>query len=260
MPTYNEEARLERSCGQLRQRLAELGWGEDVEVLVVDDGSSDGTVAEAHKALEDFPRARILCLPWHSGKGAAVRLGVAAAHGDAIVFMDADLATDLESLPQGLEALREADVVIGSRAAPGAVVTGRSPLRSLLHRAFGSNARRFTGVPASDPQCGFKAFRSDAAKVLFPMSRVNGFGFDVEILLLAKKVGYRVVEMPVRWHAMEGSHIHVLRDPVIMLRDLVRVRFRYRRRSTPPRHAGPLAEAPSEPLGSTWLGSGPGSR
>jgi glycosyltransferase involved in cell wall biosynthesis len=255
MPMYNEEARLDRSCRMLCPRLAAQGWVDDLEVLIVDDGSSDGTVAAAREALEQFPRARLLCLPWHSGKGAAVRLGVAAAHGDAIVFMDADLATDLRSLPEGLNALRDADVVIGSRAAPGSVVTGRSRLRGLLHKVFGSNARRLTGVPASDPQCGFKAFRSDAAKVLFPMSRVNGFGFDVEILLLAKKVGYRVVEMPVRWHAVEGSHVHVLRDPLIMLRDLVRVRFRYLRRSTPPRDSAPLAEAPSEPMGAPSLHS-----
>jgi glycosyltransferase involved in cell wall biosynthesis len=231
LPAYNEEARLGGSCVQLRRSLARQGWSEDdLEVIIVDDGSTDATVEAAEDAVESCPWMRLCRLPWHAGKGAAVRLGVAAAQGDAIGFMDADLATDLASLPAGLKALRTADVVIGSRAAPGAVVTGRSRVRTLLHRTFGSNARRLTGIPVSDPQCGFKLFRSEAAKVLFPISRVDGFGFDVEILLLARKVGYRVKEMPVRWHAVSGSHVHVLRDPLIMLFDLLRVRLRYGRR------------------------------
>ena len=231
LPAYNEEARLRDSCRVLRRYLAEQGWTkDDLEVIIVDDGSTDRTVECAQDAAQSYPRMRLVRLPWHAGKGAAVRLGVAAAHGDAIVFMDADLATDLNSLPEALKALRDADVVIGSRAAPGAVVTGRSRIRTVLHRVFGSQARRLTGVPVSDPQCGFKVFRSEAANTLFPISRVDGFGFDVEILLLARKVGYRVIELPVHWHAVEGSHVNVVRDPLVMLRDLVRVRLRYRRR------------------------------
>lgn len=238
LPAYNEEARLRGSCSALRRHLVSQGWTEDdLEVIIVDDGSTDRTVECAQDAVDSYPRMRLIRLPWHAGKGAAVRLGVAAADGDAIVFMDADLATDLRFLSEGLKALWNADVVIGSRAAPGAEVTGRSPIRTMLHRAFGSQARRLTGVPVSDPQCGFKLFRSEAAKTLFPISRVDGFGFDVEILLLARKVGYRVIELPVRWHAVEGSHVNVIRDPLVMLRDLLRVRFRYRRRAVSRRFA-----------------------
>ena len=224
VPAYNEEARLQRTLPQLEQhgRL-----GPDVEVIVVDDGSADRTVEIARDHLRRLPRGRLLRLPWHAGKGAAVRSGVAAAQGDAIVFMDADLATDLSALPRLLLALRGADVAIGSRAAPGAVVTGRSPARRVLHRGFGMQARHVAGISASDPQCGFKGFRNDAAKILFPMSRLNGFGFDVEILLLAVKLGYRIVEIPVRWHAVDGSHVRA-RDPMAMLLELVRMRLLYR--------------------------------
>lgn len=227
LPTYNEEGRLPKSFRQLHRLAIEQQWGDEVEVIVVDDGSTDRTVEAARGDLNQLPHGRLLRLPWHAGKGAAVRLGVAAALGDAIVFMDADLATELSALLPGLDALRSADIVIGSRAAPGAVVIGRSQFRQLIHRAFGAHARRLTGVPATDPQCGFKIFRSEAAKILFPLSRVNGFAFDVEILLLARKVGYGVVEIPVRWHAVEGSHVRVLRDSLIMLRDVLRVRVRY---------------------------------
>ncbi len=247
LPVYDEEKRLRRSLRQLRERAASERWGDDFELIVVDDGSTDSTVRAARQEVDELARGRVVRLPWHAGKGAAVRLGVTAAHGDAIVFMDADLATDLEALTDSLEALHHADVVVGSRKAPGAVVTGRSKVRDVLHRSFGSQARRLTSVPTADPQCGFKAFRSEAAKVLFSISRVDGFGFDVEILLLADKLGYRIVEMPVRWHAVDGSHVHVLRDPLAMLRDLVRVRRRYLRKvplTATERPETPFTEAP----------------
>jgi dolichyl-phosphate beta-glucosyltransferase len=235
VPAYNEEARLQRSLPQLERRGR---LGPDVELIVVDDGSADRTVEIARHFLGPLPHGRLLRLPWHAGKGAAVRSGVSAAQGDAIVFMDADLATDLSALPRLLLALRHADVAIGSRTAPGAVVTGRSPTRRMLHRGFGLPARHVAGVSASDPQCGFKAFRNDAAKILFALSRLNGFGFDVEILLLADKLGYRIVEIPVRWHAVEGSHVRA-RDPMAMLLELVRMRLLHRgkRALAPPERA-----------------------
>jgi dolichyl-phosphate beta-glucosyltransferase len=208
VPAYNEEERLQRTLPQLERRDR---LGPDVEIIVVDDGSADRTVEIARDHLRRIPRGRLLRLPWHAGKGAAVRSGVAAAEGDAIVFMDADLATDLSALPRLLSA----------------VVTGRSPTRRVLHRGFGVPARHVAGISASDPQCGFKGFRNDAAKILFAISRLNGFGFDVEILLLADKLGYRIVEIPVRWHAVDGSHVRA-RDPMAMLLELVRMRLLYR--------------------------------
>ena len=203
-------------------------WGDDVEVIVVDDGSTDGTVEVAQELLSRFPDGRLLRLPWHIGKGAAVRLGVTAARGDVIAFMDADLATDLSALNHALEALKDADVAVGSRAISGAVVIGRSRSREVLHRIFRSQVlRRLTGVSATDPQCGFKAFRNEVAKTLFAMGAVDGYGFDVEILLLAQKLRYRVVEVPVHWRAISGSHVRVLRDSIIILWDCLALRLRW---------------------------------
>src|SRR4029077_10310004 len=135
VPAYNEEKRLGRCLRELQEHAAEQ-LGDDVEMIIVDDGSQDDTVVTARAQLERFPNSQLMCLPWHSGKGAAVRLGVTAARGDVIVFMDADLATDLKALSFALDALQNAEVAVGSRAVHGAVVTGHSRIRSFLHRAF----------------------------------------------------------------------------------------------------------------------------
>ena len=230
VPAYNEESRLDRCLQRLRQHASEE-LGDNVEMIIVDDGSDDRTVECARAQLRHFPHSQLLRLPWHSGKGAAVRLGVTAARGGVIVFMDADLATDLKALALALEALRDAEVAVGSRAIPGAVLTGHSRLRSILHRTFRSQVGRLTGVSATDPQCGFKAFRSEAAKPLFAISRIEGFAFDVEVLLLAQKLDYRIVEVPVHWHSVTGSHIRVLRDALAILRDSLKVRLLYHRKA-----------------------------
>ena len=231
MPTYNEEQRLDDCLQELRRSCSDRHWGADVELIIVDDGSTDGTVEVAQAQIPDFPYGRLLRLPWHTGKGAAVRLGVTAARGDAIVFMDADLATDLSALNHALAALEDADMAVGSRAIPGAVVTGRTRARGVLHHIFRSQVlRRLTGVTATDPQCGFKVFRNEVAKTLFAMETVDGFCFDVEILLLAQKLRYRVVEVPVHWRAVSGSHVRVLRDSLRILRDCLVVRLRWGRK------------------------------
>jgi glycosyltransferase involved in cell wall biosynthesis len=239
VPTYNEEYRIEGCLRGLHELACIREWGEDVEVIVVDDGSKDRTVEAARPHLESFSRRQLLRLPWHTGKGAAVRLGVTAAHGEAIVFMDADLATELEALTRALDALQDAEVAVGSRAIEGAVLTGHSKIRGILHRAFRSQVRRLTGLRATDPQCGFKAFRREVAKGLFAIGRVEGYGFDVEILLLAQKLRYRVVEVPVHWHSVSGSHVRVLRDSLAILRDALLVRLRFGRKA-------PLATWPIE--------------
>jgi glycosyltransferase involved in cell wall biosynthesis len=226
VPASNEARRLGPSLDtlaadpSLRRRRT--------EVIVVDDGSHDTTAVVAVEHLVDLPRGRLLRLPWHLGKGAAVRFGVASARGDVVVFMDADLATDLAALPRLFDELERADVVVGSRRAPGAVVEGVTYARALMHDAFSSQASRMH-LGVSDPQCGFKGFSAQAAATLFPLSRVDGFGFDIEILLLARRLGLRVVEVPVHWHAVAGSKVRPLLDPLTMTVDVMRTRLRHAR-------------------------------
>lgn len=224
VPAYNEEMRLTRSLPRLVETLSCF---PDTEVIVVDDGSQDGTSSVAAEHLSG-PLAKVMRLPWQSGKGAAVRMGVSVATGEVVVFMDADLATDLRDLPKLLKDLDDAEVVVGSRTLSGAVVTDRSGLRALASRAFSGFIIRQVGLPVSDPQCGFKAFRAPVAKLLFGMSRTDGFAFDVEILALANLLGFRVIEIPVRWQAVEGSKVRVGLDSLLMIRDVVRLGSRMR--------------------------------
>jgi glycosyltransferase involved in cell wall biosynthesis len=222
IPAFNEERRLARSLPHL---LATWEWGPDAELIIVDNGSADRTREVAAELLADVPGARVLHEP-RVGKGAAVRHGMLAAAGERIAFMDADLATDVADLPWLVAGLDVADVVVGSRVLSAATVTGLTPARGLLHHAYRWHARRWSGLGISDPQCGFKSFRRESARMLFSSSSVTGFGFDIEILLLARQFGLRVDEIPVRWHAVEGSRVRLVRDSAEMLTDVFRVRAR----------------------------------
>ena len=198
VPAFNEAERLQRSLPQLTSVLAQL----DSELIVVDDGSTDDTASAATSLLRAQMQHTVVRLGRHEGKGAAVRAGVARARGRSIVFMDADLATDLSHLPDVLAALEQNHVAVGSRAADGAATTGATMAQVWLGRTFNRLARDATGLTVSDFQCGFKAFRAPAAKLLFHLSQLNGFAFDVEILMLASQIGYRISEVPVRWTAV----------------------------------------------------------
>jgi hypothetical protein len=177
--------------------------------------------------LASLPHALVLRMPCNRGKGAAVRAGVARARGQAIVFMDADLATALDDLPALVGALDHAHVAIGSRAVTGAQVTGASPTRVGMGRAFNHMVRAVTPLSLVDTQCGFKAFRASTAKLLFHLSRLDGFAFDVEVLTLAHRIGYPITEVPVHWTAVEGSHIRPVSDAVTMTGDLLRTSWRW---------------------------------
>ena len=223
IPAYNESARI----GATLRALASVTADRDVEVIVVDDGSTDDTAVLAEELLGPSNRSRVLRQERNRGKGAAVRAGVMDARGDAILYMDADLATDLEALPRFLDELRVADVVVGSRSVVGAVVEQGTWDRALMGRAFNALARASTRVPIHDTQCGFKAFRSTAARNLFTLARSDKFAFDVEILVLAQRLGYQVLERPVRWTAVDGSSVRRVTDSTRAAIDVLRIALRW---------------------------------
>ncbi|MEY2478210.1 MAG: hypothetical protein QOG87_3525 [Actinomycetota bacterium] len=223
VPAYNEAERLPRSLPLLLDAARRF----DSEIIVVDDGSTDGTADLATRLLADALRPSVLRLPENRGKGAAVRAGVARATGRNIVFMDADLATDVGHIGDVLDALNTAHVAVGNRAAPGSVITGATQSRRVIGRLFNEWARAVTGTDLADFQCGFKGFRAPVAKILFDLSQVDGFAFDVDVLALAHRIGYRTVELPVRWHAVEGGHVRPVRDAPGMALSVVQSRLRW---------------------------------
>ena len=225
VPAYNEATRLRRSLPSLVDALSDV----DAEIILVDDGSGDDTSTVARRLLEG-QQSEVVLLPRHRGKGAAVRAGVAAASGSAIAFMDADLATDITHLPDMLVALEESHVVVGSRAAPGAVTIGATFARARMGWTFNQMARLVTALPVSDFQCGFKAFRAPVAKMLFHLSQLDGYAFDVEILMLAGTIGYSITELPVRWEAVPGGHVRPPRDAPLMAADVLKARIRWNKR------------------------------
>lgn len=224
VPAYNEADRL---AGTLPRLIALVDDGS-TEVIVVDDGSVDATAEIVTAAFGSHPRLHVLRLERNRGKGAAVRAGVLAATGHSIVFMDADLATELTHLSLLLRTLDRADVVVGSRAVDGSRVIDAAASRALMGRVFNAMTRRLTGIPVRDTQCGFKAFRADAARTVFSLSSVDGFAFDVEVLTLAKRLGLEVEEVPVTWRSVPGTKVRPAVDSVKMMRDLIRIAVRWR--------------------------------
>ena len=196
------------------------------EVLVVDDGSSDGTKALASEWAQAQPGVRLETIP-HAGKGAAVRHGMLAATGELRFMCDADLAMPIDGLPAFLERMDAGyDVVIGSRQIAGARRFNEPAVRHVLGRIFNWVVRLLGVGGFQDTQCGFKCFRGEAAERLFGLQRTKGFGFDVEILYLARKTGLRVLEMPIEWHHHRASKVRAGLDSFLMLRDTLLVRWR----------------------------------
>ena len=222
IPAYNEARRLPATLEALNEYLD--ARHPDAEVVVADDGSADATGEHTREAARRWSRIRLLEMP-HRGKGHAVRQGMLAALGEVRLFMDADRAVPLEAIEPFLEAMSSADVVIASREAPGARRIGEPPNRHLMGRVFNLAVRLMAGLPYRDTQCGFKAFRASAAQALFSRQQVDGFGFDAEVLYLARRLGLRVVELPVEWRYGVESKVR-LRHPVQMLGELAGVRWR----------------------------------
>lgn len=224
IPAYNEERRLPQTLHLLR---AYLGLQRlTAEVLVVDDGSSDGTATVVEAALREWPQLRLLGLP-HRGKGSAVRAGMLAATGRVRFLADADLSMPPHQLSGFLELLAQgAQVVVGSREGSGARRIGEPAIRHALGRVFNRAARALGLTDLPDTQCGFKAFIAAAADRLFAEQTVDGFAFDLEILYLAKRHGYRIAVLPIEWCFDADSRVSPLVDSLRMLKDILVVRLR----------------------------------
>jgi dolichyl-phosphate beta-glucosyltransferase len=230
IPAYNEEARLPPHLGVVLAYLH--AHYPAFELIVVDDGSRDGTLAAVTAALAGEPRARLVAYTPNRGKGYAIRQGVLASRGAQVIFLDADLSTPIEEIPRALEQLRQAEVVIGSRDLPGADIRVPQPLyRRLASDLFKWVRYLMVGLwRIRDTQCGFKAYRGPVARQLFALAQIDRFMFDVEILYLAERAGLRIIELPVRWQDSPGSKVRLWEGLVHMVRDLWRIRRLHRQR------------------------------
>jgi glycosyltransferase involved in cell wall biosynthesis len=226
IPAYNEERRLPATLETVRAYLDGRAF-DFAELVVVDDGSRDGTAALVEQATVADAGIRLVRNPGNRGKGYAVRHGLQEARGEWVLFTDADLSTpiaDLERLEQAVESAGAAGA-IGSRALDRALVGRRqSAFREFSGRCFNLAMRMVTGLPYRDTQCGFKLLRADAARAVAGRQRIEGFGFDVEILFIARKLGFKVLEVPVRWFNAEGTKVS-LWNGIAAFGDPLRVRL-----------------------------------
>lgn len=229
IPAYNEEVRLPAYLLSIKAYLSDLYSTDEVEIIVVDDGSTDATAAVAAAVDGESGLIRIIRLECNRGKGYAVKTGMLAATGTLRIFADADGATpfrEIEKLLQTMEA--GADIVVASRALKDDSRTVlSSPLRRFLGNTFNVMVRALAVPGIYDTQCGFKLFKGDIAEALFRAQYTARFGFDVEVLFLASMHGLRIVEVPVNWNNMSGSKVNVVLDSIRMFRDLLVTRLRW---------------------------------
>lgn len=226
IPAFNEERRLPRALERLRDYAAAKRL--DVEVIVVDDASTDSTAAIAYGFRDQFRRLALLSTGKRNhGKGYAVQQGMLAAQGRLALFTDADLSSPIEESEKLIAALESGnDVAIGSRAVDRSLIeTRQSRARELAGIAFNQVVQLATGLPFVDTQCGFKAFVMPQSRIIFEQQRIQGFGFDPEILFLAQRHGLRTVEVPVRWAHDAETKVRVARDGMRMLSDLATIRL-----------------------------------
>lgn len=226
IPAYNEERRLPRTLDSIFAYLELHSYR--TEILVVDDGSSDGTPELVASYRGRNPSPRLVSNDKNRGKGFSVRHGMLEARGEIALFTDADLSTPIEEADKLLASIREQgyDGAIGSRAVDRSLIQVRqSAIREQAGILFNRMVRWILGIDFSDTQCGFKAFRTERARIVFEQQRVERFGFDPEILFLAKRYGLRVAEIPVRWSHDAATKVNVAGDGLQMFLELLRIRW-----------------------------------
>jgi glycosyltransferase involved in cell wall biosynthesis len=227
IPAYNESARIERTLDRVMLCVRDQGW--DAEVLVVDDGSQDQTAAIVEHWMTIHPQLKLVRNPGNRGKGYSVRNGLLQAAGDIVMFTDADLSAPMEEAELLVAAIHGgADIAIGSRWLDKTRQTTHQPIyRRFFGRCFNAVTRMAMGLPFKDTQCGFKAFTRASAQVIFRLQRIERWGFDPEILFLARKLNMVVQEVPVSWGHDERSRISYLKDGMKMLEEIALIRWNF---------------------------------
>ena len=237
LPAYNESARIADTLNKIFAYITKRGW--NTEVIVVNGGSSDGTGEIVHEYARKYPLLRLVEIPGNRGKGYCVRNGMLHARGDILLFSDADLSSPIEEADKLFTALAKgADIAIGSRwLDPKLQIQKQSLHRQLFGRIFNLAVRVILGLKFKDTQCGLKAFTRRSAHTIFPLQKIERWGFDPELLYLAGKFDFVVSEVPVVWAHCEGTHLSPLRDGIGMLGEMFKIRSNARRGNYTPSSA-----------------------
>jgi dolichyl-phosphate beta-glucosyltransferase len=234
IPSYNEELRLPATLKAIAAYLRSSK--RDAEVIVVDDGSKDTTITVGESFRSEIPSLRVVSNGQNRGKGYSVRHGMQEAIGRIVLFTDADLSAPIEEVEKLLPAMKDHDVAIGSRAVDRSLISvHESAFREFAGIVFNKLVRIILRLPFVDTQCGFKAFRRERCSIVFEQQRIERFGFDPELLYLARHHGLKSVEIPVRWSHSPATKINMMRDSVLMFVEVFTIRWnallgRYRKR------------------------------
>jgi dolichyl-phosphate beta-glucosyltransferase len=237
IPSYNEELRLPATLSRIAAYTRSSN--RPTEVIVVDDGSRDNTIAAAEKFRTEIPNLRVISNGQNRGKGYSVRHGMQEARGDIVLFTDADLSAPIEEVEKLLPAMKLNEVAIGSRAMDRSQITvHESHFREFAGIVFNKIVRLILRLPFVDTQCGFKAFRRIPCQIIFEQQTIERFGFDPELLYLARHHGLRSAEISVRWGHSPATKVSMLRDSIQMFIDVFIIRWnsltgKYRRQKQP---------------------------
>jgi dolichyl-phosphate beta-glucosyltransferase len=227
IPAYNEENRIEPTILKTIEYLEK--HFENYEIIVVDDGSKDNTVEVASKYKDK--NVKVISNTKNRGKGFSVKLGVINAKYNPVLFMDSDMSTPISEVSKFMNYINEYDLVIGSRSSKDSKIIIQQPrFRKALGNTFSKITNLVLGIGISDTQCGFKLVKLDAARKIFPRQTLRGFAFDVELLFIAKFLGFKIKEVPVMWENNSNSKVSPIKDSVRMFKDLIKIRYNYFRK------------------------------